>query len=969
MSQRVKVSHCPHVNSVGDNSWEDVRRKKERADICDSCNAGGPNLWLCLHSRCMFVGCGESGVDHSSSHAEVDKHCLAINLKTMRIWCYRCECEVYKDGNKPAFVMRERSILSPHGTFTPDPVSQPPTPHHYSRTTDSEDSEDDEVVKPRGLVGLQNLGNTCYLNAAIQALSNCQPLTRYFLDCSSYVRSDRKPMLSRSYLKLVQEIWHKKRPSYVVPSGIVQGIKVIHPMFRGYSQQDTQEFLRCFMDQLHEELKQPVMVDEEDEDEEEQDEKGKPSPANQEPPAPLEVEAPDSTSQSEEDYETCDSGMSSEQSSMEANFSSNNSTGMGTESIHCDIPDNDQMEHLEDQQQSTADRRVTRSMTRNRQQSEKTEENAEFKDALNDADVEVETGHRSVVSGHSSPKTGHRSQGDRPISQSAKKKAVQFKSVITDIFDGKILSSVQCLTCESVSTTKETFQDLSLPIPSREYLSVIHSQGAQSKMAGACGDTAARQGWITWMFGWMRNIFWGPMVTLTDCLAAFFSADELKGDNMYSCEKCKKLRNGIKNTKVLQLPEILCIHLKRFRHEFMFSAKISSYVSFPIEGLDMRPYLHKDCKSAMRLYDLTAVICHHGTAGGGHYTAYALNHYDDKWYEYDDQYVTEVDVQTVQNCEAYVLFYRKKNDDIMVQRQKAMELVESKEPSLLNFYVSKQWINRFNTFAEPGPITNEDFLCKHGAVPPTKFQNVLEMVAELPQTLWDCLHERYGGGPVCNHLYLCVTCQAEQVKLRRRQSYELDTFVKLHEDFKEEDNPCVIYAISMQWFKQWENFVKGMESEPPGQIDNSKICFKRNDQYIVKQSSSYGQLSEEMWHFLHGIYNGGPLVVCCQSTPQVPSHSAPPTPAPRPPSPTVTMQTTHQRPLTPAAAPSTPPLAQISEEAGAAGEGSESDTEQVVQEQSAHEDDMEQERSPEGASAPMSEKECEESKEEKMEEN
>ena len=38
----------------------------------------------------------------------------------------------------------------------------------------------------------------------------------------------------------------------------------------------------------------------------------------------------------------------------------------------------------------------------------------------------------------------------------------------------------------------------------------------------------------------LNSWFWGPVITLQDCLAAFFSADDLKGDNMYSCEKCKK---------------------------------------------------------------------------------------------------------------------------------------------------------------------------------------------------------------------------------------------------------------------------------------------------------------------------------------------------------------------------------------------------------------------------------------------
>lgn len=40
-------------------------------------------------------------------------------------------------------------------------------------------------------------------------------------------------------------------------------------------------------------------------------------------------------------------------------------------------------------------------------------------------------------------------------------------------------------------------------------------------------------GWIWWLWHWVRSFFWGPAVTLHDCMSAFFSADELKGDNMY----------------------------------------------------------------------------------------------------------------------------------------------------------------------------------------------------------------------------------------------------------------------------------------------------------------------------------------------------------------------------------------------------------------------------------------------------
>lgn len=238
---------------------------------------------------------------------------------------------------------------------------------------------------------------------------------------------------------------------------------------------------------------------------------------------------------------------------------------------------------------------------------------------------------------------------------------------------------------------------------------------------------------------------------------------------MYSCEKCKLLRNGVKFSKVISLPEVLCIHLKRFRHGPMYSSKISSYVSFPMEGLDMSPYMSRNDGDPNKVttYDLIAAICHHGTAASGHYTAYALNNFNQTWYEFDDQYVTAVDAHQVASCEAYVLFYRKTSDDMMKKKHKVIDLMKlsKTEPSITaqnSYYVSKQWVNRFNEFAEPGPITNYDFLCEHGGVHPDKSQYVHELCAVFSRAVWEYFQSTFGGGPVCTKLYTCSICSSEK---------------------------------------------------------------------------------------------------------------------------------------------------------------------------------------------------------------
>ncbi|GBP47034.1 Ubiquitin carboxyl-terminal hydrolase 20 [Eumeta japonica] len=440
---------------------------------------------------------------------------------------------------------------------------------------------------------------------------------------------------------------------------------------------------------------------------------------------------------------------------------------------------------------------------------------------------------------------------------------LKYRSVISDVFDGKLLSSVQCLICDRVSTRVETFQDLSLPIPSREQLAVLRSQ--QPILNQHAPGQAGHESWLWWFLSWLRSWFYGPVVSLQDCLAAFFSADELKGDNMYSCSRCNKLRNGVKMSGVVRLPEVLCVHLKRFRHELMFSAKVGARVAFPLQDLNMAPYTHKDCTSKITRYELSAVISHSGTAGGGHYTCVAKN--GPNWYEFDDQCVTPISATSVAHIEAYVLFYRKVNPQMAVLRQKAMEILESAtyEPNDIKFFISKQWLNKFNTWAEPGPIDNSDFVCAHGAVRPDRAPHLHELAQRVPQHYWDFMYANFGGGPACTHVHECSGCARAAERLRERRATELRAFYELHAMFQAQEHPRAVYAISMNWFRQWQAFVRDKTPRPPPPVDNTGIVSKQEQEsgtmYALKPGSDHAQLSEELWRFFTGIYGGGPEVL------------------------------------------------------------------------------------------------------------
>jgi ubiquitin C-terminal hydrolase len=61
------------------------------------------------------------------------------------------------------------------------------------------------------------------------------------------------------------------------------------------------------------------------------------------------------------------------------------------------------------------------------------------------------------------------------------------------------------------------------------------------------------------------------------------------------------------------------------------------------------------------LYRSSLLQMHMGGLGGGHYTAFALNAKNGKWYHFDDDRVAETSESKVLTSSAYMLFYKRRD--------------------------------------------------------------------------------------------------------------------------------------------------------------------------------------------------------------------------------------------------------------------------------------------------------------------
>ncbi|GAA6004829.1 uncharacterized protein JCM10292_002532 [Rhodotorula paludigena] len=192
---------------------------------------------------------------------------------------------------------------------------------------------------------------------------------------------------------------------------------------------------------------------------------------------------------------------------------------------------------------------------------------------------------------------------------------------VHSLFEGVLTNETRCLTCETVTSRDEAFLDLSIDIEQN--------------------------------------------TSVTACLRQFSASEMLCQRNKFSCDKCCGLQEAEKRMKIKKTPNILALHLKRFKYEESLQrhVKLTYRVVFPFE---LRLFnTADDISNPDRLYELFAIVVHIGVGPHhGHYISIVKS--GQRWIVFDDQNVYPIEQSDIPRYfgdtpgqgSGYVLFYQ-----------------------------------------------------------------------------------------------------------------------------------------------------------------------------------------------------------------------------------------------------------------------------------------------------------------------
>lgn len=834
-----------------------------------------------------------------------------------------------------------------------------------------------EYPPQSGHVGLQNLGNTCYLNASIQALAAVAPFARFFCETprdEEEPDADSATKLSSSLrVTMLRLLDDEARRSnlFFSPRDLRNALSRVNPQFEGWGQQDAHEALRALLDTANEQLATPFPV-----------------------------------------------GLySNDFGSGRVRLRRDESSTNGAASMQVD----------DDERESSLSSGAASFPSGNRAQSLSRDGNMQLP-----------------------PERGWLRYGPHSGSDCV------LRSIVSDAFEFVVRSHVRCRACKGDSFTYSPYHDLSVEVPNKPHAVAAGSDGsshppAAAAWAASAPSTGGNENHSPastprdFFSNMWRLVGWSDendSVGLGDALYTFFDWERIE----YTCDLCKTKGEAAKRYSIVELPEVLCIHLKRFKHSMptglfvgrnaeAVAQKLATPVAFPTRGpLDMSPFvsdgaldharksferakalqvgemspregpdpsfgfpeggsgrvvadvsvesqgilLHRaslltgrtgvedasakasaaaietashsgggassrgggggdgggpvtpprypqsfqqafmsrgkaDASSIVTgpvpisqprtdpdrpsnaLYELTSVIQHLGSMGGGHYVTHtrdpAPNASPGSWLTFDDDRVISTSADEVESQQGYIFFFTRRKptpsskhaqitlpSSRMLSHSGARSMeVDGSSPVADSglVFVSRYWWHRYRSFSYPGPITNADILCDHGSLK-KKFAGKRKghVTVALTVAEYSILARSYGASePPLRSLDECDTCKREAQLLQRRRTKEnvevdrVDSNCLPQIDDNSNDADTFWYIVSEAWLKQWRAFIENTTKDdgtgrgvlPPGPIDNARLLGKGGAPLPnLKPLIHFRGVNWKVWTFLRERYGGGP---------------------------------------------------------------------------------------------------------------